>query len=248
MNKTLLFIMLLMVAMTAKADLVSVSGGVFSYKVDGSLRNDPSASNTIDLKNDLGMKDDKEFQGFLYIEHPIPILPNIRIGRTNLKLTGDGTTTKPFTFNGTNFPTSGLSIKSNADLSHTDLGVYWNLWDTGFKFDLGLNAKIFDSKVTLNANNGTYVATTTFSKTIPLLYTALAIPVPGTGFKFAGDLSTVSYNGDSFTDYLVRLRYDTDFALGIELGYRSISIKYENGNENYRLDAKGPYLNATLSF
>ncbi|MEJ2398416.1 MAG: hypothetical protein P8Z67_09225 [Gammaproteobacteria bacterium] len=85
---------------------------------------------------------------------------------------------------------------------------------------------------------------------MPMLYGAVTIPIPGTGFKLAGDLTTTSYQNDNITDYMVRVRYDTDFALGVELGYRSLHIKYEDtgANEYANLDMKGPYLMATLSF
>jgi hypothetical protein len=52
------------------------------------------------------------------------------------------------------------------------------------------------------------------------------------------------------TDFLVRLRYDTSFFLGAEVGYRSLHIDYQDtGSSEYAtLDFTGPYVMATLTF
>jgi len=250
MRKLVLLIGLVFVN-PAFADILGarLSGGVFNYSVSGTVRNDPSASNTFDVKNDLGWKDDHGVMGYLYIEHPIPIIPNIRLGTTSLKLGGTGTVTGTYVYNGQTF-TASDSVTSDLNLSHTELALYYEVIDTVIDLDVGLNFKFFDGNVTLVDNTNPATATSSFKETVPMLYGALTIPITGTGFKLAGDISTISYNNDTITDYLVRVRYETDFMLGIELGYRSLHIDYEDtgANKYAKLDMKGPYLMAHLSF
>lgn len=230
----------------AFADILGarLSGGVFNYSVSGTVRDSNVTADTVDVKNTLGWKDDHGVMGYLYIEHPIPIIPNIRLGTTSLKLGGTGTGT--FNYNGQSF---NNTITSNLDLSHTELGLYYEVIDTVIDLDLGLNFKFFNGSINISDSLGTNTSTK-FDHTVPMLYGALTIPITGTGFKLAGDISTISYNNDTFTDYLVRVRYETDFMLGVELGYRSIHIDYQDtgANEYAKLDMKGPYLMAHLSF
>lgn len=245
--KTLLLVLsLFLVANTALADAlgVRVSGGMWSYEPTGDIRNSASTSDNFSLKNDLGMQDDDVFQGFLYFEHPVPIIPNIRLGITDLKLTGNGTLSAGKTWDG--IPITSGAVNSNVDLSHTDIGLYYEIWDTGFDFDLGLNVKLFDGTVYI-ADDNSNSATTSFNETIPMLYGHVGIPLVA-GFSIAGDISYISYDGDKFSDTLLRVRWVSDFMLGVELGYRSLMIDYTDGNEFADVKVKGPYLQASLNF
>ena len=250
MRKLLLLIGIVLVN-PAFADILGarLSGGVFNYSVSGTVRDDPSVSNTFNVKSDLGWKDDHGVIGYLYIEHPIPIIPNFRLGTTSLKLGGTGTVTGTYIYNGTSFTTSD-SVTSTLDFSHTEIALYYEVIDTVIDLDVGLNFKFFDGKATLIDNTNPATTSTDFKQTVPMLYGALTIPITGTGFKLAGDISTISYKDSTFTDYLLRVRYDTSFMLGVELGYRSLHIDYQDtsANEYAKLDVKGPYLMAHLTF
>jgi outer membrane protein len=249
MRKFLFLLITMLFANPAFADTVGarLSGGIFKYSVSGTVRDSAVASYTFDVKNDLGWKDDQGFMGYLYIEHPIPLIPNFRLGTTSLKVSGTGTITKAVTYNGVPYSASD-TVTSSIDLSHTELALYYQIIDTGIDLDLGLNFKFIDGKVAISGTAGN--ASSTFKATVPMLYGALTIPIAGTGFKLAGDVSTISYQDDTITDYMVRLRYETDFALGVELGYRSIHIDYQDtsAHEYAKVDMKGPYLMAHLSF
>jgi len=242
---------MVVIAHPAYADFIGarISGGMFDYSVSGTVRDSVNPAHIFDVKNDLNWKDDKDFMGYLYIEHPIPIIPNIRLGTTSLKLGGTGQVTGNFIYDGGNFVAND-TVVSSADLSHTELALYYEVIDTGFDLDLGLNFKFFDAKVKMQDLTNPATATSTIKQTVPMLYAALSVPIPATGFKVMGDLSTSSYQDSTITDYLVRLHYDTSFMLGVELGYRSLHIDYQDtgANKYAKLDMKGPYLAATLSF
>ena len=244
--KKLIFLLTIFMANTATADIVGlrISGGVFDYSVSGTLRDGPD---DIDIKSTLGFNDDSDTHAYVYIEHPVPILPNFRLGTTSLKLAGTGNTGAGFTFNGTVFP-GATPITSSFDMSHTEIALYYEIIDTGFDLDLGLNFKIFDGEVSVAG--GGLTAGDKYDGTVPMLYAAINIPFPLTGLSLAGDISTLSSGDTDFTDYFVRLRYETNFALGVELGYRSISLDYEDtaASERAKVDVDGPYLNLQLAF
>jgi len=244
--KKLIFLFALFVANNVVADAIGMrlSGGMFDYKVSGTLRD---GTDTVDVKSVLGFQDETESQVYVYIEHPVPLLPNLRLGSTSLKLAGTGNTGAGFTYNGQPFPAS-TAITSSFDMSHTEIALYYEIIDTGIDLDLGLNFKLFDGNVNLAAGGAS--TTDKYDGVVPMVYAALNIPFPLTGLSLAGDISTISAGDASFTDYFVRLRYQTDFALGVELGYRSITLDYEDTavNELAKIDAKGPYLNLHLAF
>lgn len=242
MRKLLLLIGIIFVnPVFADAVGVRLSGGLFDYAVSGTIRD---GTDELDVKNTLGWTDEQEAMAYLYIEHPIPVLPNIRFGTTSLKFAGTGSGT--FTYNGQ--PFTG-TVTSNLDLSHTEIALYYEVIDVGFDLDLGLNFKFFDGNVNIRETSGLASTSDTFKETVPMLYGAVTIPLVG-GFKIAGDLSTISYDDKSMTDYFVRVRYETSFLLGVELGYRSLSIDYQDtgANEHAKIDAKGPYLALHLGF
>lgn len=250
--KNLLILLAFAIANLANADIVGVriSGGVFDYEVSGTIMDGDGtdvARDTINVKSELGLKDDSDSQVYIYIEHPVPILPNIRFGSTSLKLAGTGTSKSGgFTFNGTPFP-GDTEITSSFDMSHTEIALYYEIIDTGIDFDLGLNVKFFDGDVSIASSGAS--ATEKFDGTVPMLYAALTIPLPA-GFSIAGDISTISAGDAAFTDYLIRLRYETDFVLGLELGYRSITLDFEDtgANELVDIEVSGPYVSLHLAF
>jgi len=231
----------------ASADALGfrISGGLWSYEATGDIRDSANPTHTLNLKDDLGMKDAEEFQGFVYFEHPVPIIPNFRFGVTSLNLTGNGTVTGNKSWNGTPIP-DGTNIISDVDLSHTEIGLYYEVIDTGFDLDLGLNFKLFDGTILLS-DGATINATSDFKETIPMLYGSFGIPLPA-GFSIGGDLSFVNYDGDSFNDYFIGARWDSSFFLGVEVGYRSFAIDYSDGNEYADVEIKGPYANLRLVF
>lgn len=248
--KKLLILITFLLANTLHADVIGirVSGGAFDYKVSGTIRDDASAANTIDVKSVLGFQDDTDTHGYIYIEHPVPVLPNIRFGVTNLTLAGTGNTGSGFTYNGQAFP-GGQSITSSFDFSHQEVALYYEILDNVVSLDLGINAKIFDGEISLTASGG---ATTSdkYDGTIPMLYVGAAVSLPLTGLSLEGDLSTLSVGDFAFTDYLVRVKYTTDFVFGFEVGYRSITLDFEDttANEYVDLSVKGPYAALSLNF
>lgn len=246
-NLKTLLISLLFLPSIASADLVILNGNSWDYEVSGKIQDDGSVINEIDLDTDLFLQDDTESFFLAYIEHPIPVLPNIRLGSTSLNLKGSGTASKTFTFNGTSI-SGAVTSTTTLILDHTEIALYWNVLDNMVGFDIGINAKFFDGSVRIEATGGN-TANETFDETIPLLYAGLQFELSN-GFQLAGDISYISYDGSSITDTLVRLRWTSDFNLGAEIGYRSFVIDYEDttANEYVDIDISGPYAGLHLAF
>ncbi|MFP4131437.1 MAG: hypothetical protein ACOC3U_05230, partial [Thiohalospira sp.] len=73
----------------ASADLLGFGVGVgvdyWSAEPDGSTAYD---GGDVDMTDDLKLDDSDEFQGWVYAEHPLPLIPNARIERTSIASSG----------------------------------------------------------------------------------------------------------------------------------------------------------------
>ncbi|MFO7604619.1 MAG: TIGR04219 family outer membrane beta-barrel protein, partial [Gammaproteobacteria bacterium] len=238
---------------TAMADFVGfrVIGGSFDYEVEGTIRDGGGGSlgDEINLKNDLALQDKAESFFYAYIEHPIPVIPNIRVGSTSMTLAGSANKNTTLNFNGVDF-NFNTTVTSSIGLDHSEIALYYEIIDTVVDFDLGLNFKIFDGEATLTESAGANTTSEKLDFTIPMLYASLNIPLPLTGLSIGIEGSTVSYDGNTLTDYLARIRYTSDFNLGIEAGVRNFNLKIEDTTDQTYGDIKvsGPYVSLFLYF
>ena len=242
---------LLLTPITAMADFAGfrVIGGSFDYEVEGTIRDSNSLVNEVNLKTDLHLGDQSESFFYAYIEHPIPVIPNIRVGSTGMNLNGSGLATKSFTFNGVTF-NQAFNTTTTINLDHSEIALYYEIIDVGVDFDLGLNVKIFDGEATLTENTTPSTTTEKLDFTIPMLYASLNVPLPLTGLSIGVEGSMISYDGNSLTDYLARIRYTTDFNLGIEAGLRTFDLTIEDTTDQTygNIEVSGPYVSLFLYF
>lgn len=230
-----LFMFTLIYGTPAMADTIGVwaGGGIWNWDISGSVRyqsTDPT--NDIDLKNELGLQDDDSTTAFAIIEHPVPVIPNIKVFTTSLESTGTGTVSGTKIF-GSGVNISG-TVNSSIKLDETDLTLYWQLWDTVVGVDLGLNFKVIDGQVTVTETSGALdTSTANFSATIPMLYAGLELKLPLTGLTVAANGSYIGFDGSSITDFQAYVRYDTPFVVGVEAGVRSFNIELDDIDSSY---------------
>lgn len=224
------------------ADVLSVSigGGMWQADPSGYLRNAIDPTN-VDVNDDLFWK--KEDQGYLFVtlEHPVPIIPNVRIMATNLDYSGSGTAS--FTLNGETF--SG-TVSSEGSFDQTDITAYWEVLDNVVSLDLGLTAKLLDFSYSV-ASTGVSTSDS-LSATFPMVYGLVgASPIPGLFLGVEGNW--IGYDGNNLTDFTAKVSYTTDFFLGIEGGYRSQTYELDDVDGYFgKLEFKGPFIGAYLKF
>ena len=238
---------LLLGAAIALLPLTAFSATILGFQAGaGSWKHDPSGSVSTtsdgagvsaDLKNDLKLSEEGEGYSYFIVEHPVPLIPNVKLLNTKLTTTGASGSAN-FTYNSVNYTTS---VNSNIELDQTDFILYYEVLDNVVSLDVGLTAKKIDGKVTVDTD------TKTFSGTIPMLYLAAEIVLPA-GFSLAADVSTISVDDDSVTDTTVKLMYTTDFNLGIEAGVRTQSIKYDDNSVKVDIEFDGIFVGAFFKF
>lgn len=224
-------------ALSASADTVGFevgaaywgakTSGDFSYKGD-----------TIDLEKDLGYGDKNTNFIWASFEHPVPIIPNLKIQHTSFDESQSTNTNK--VFDGKTY--SGV-VNSNLKLNQTDFILYYELLDNWVNLDFGINGKYIDGSVSASDNSGTTSASTKdLSYVIPIVYAKAKFDLPLSGLSVETDVSYITYADSDFYDVKGGILYETSFGLGGTVGYRAEKIKLDDVSDAYSdIEIKGAY-------
>lgn len=193
--------------------------------------------------DDLGVKDHKNKFFYIALEHPVPIIPNIRLAHTEISSRQTSAISKSFTFDGTTY-LANETVNSEFDLTHTDATLYYEILDNWVNLDLGLTARQFDGFVYAQS-----VSTPSRNKkedidqVLPMLYGKVQFDLPFTGLSAGFEGNYVSYSGDKATDYSAKISYlfDSVLDIGLEAGYRKLSVTVDEDELQANVDLKGPY-------
>ena len=232
----------------ATADVLSIAvgGGVWNETPEGNIIKPSNATTpTVDAKNDLFWTE--ESQGYLFatLEHPVPILPNVRLMYTSLDHSGNGDTS--FTYEGIDFGGTDINVANEFSIKQTDLLLYYEVLDNVVSLDLGLNVRVLDITYKINDDNGENT-NGTVSGTVPMIY-GLVGGSPWPGVLLSAEANYMSYSGSTVSDFNAKISYTTDFFVGVEAGYRTQTIELDDVDDtNANLDFKGPFIGAYVKF
>lgn len=224
-----------------------VGAGVWQSDFSGDVGSIP-----IDL-NDLGVQEQDGNVLFVALEHPIPIIPNIRLQTLDLNYEQTAVVSQSFEFDDQIF-TANDTIHSDFDLSHTDFTLYYEVLDNWVSLDLGLTGRVFDGYVFAESlTTPSDSERIELDETIPLLYLNAQFELPLTGLYIAAGGNFVSYDGHSLRDYSLGLGYQTDglvLDFGIEAGIRKFTVELDNLDDelNANIELDGMYFTAFLHF
>ena len=246
--KQLFCLAALSIPFTAHADTLSISAGagIWNTSPTGSFqkKGDPTAVN---IKDDLFWSD--ETQGYFYatLEHPVPIIPNVRIMATNIEQSGSGNTA--FVFDGTTYTGN---VTNDFSIETVDLIAYYEILDNVVSLDIGLNVRSLKVDYTITGTEpitSTSVTTSdSISETIPMLYALVgASPIPD--LIISGELSYVAYDGSTISDFTAKVAYTTSFFVGLEAGYRKQQYTFSDvSSTDADLSFDGVFAGAYLKF
>jgi outer membrane protein len=232
----------------AHADTVfGIYAGAYNWKADysGDI-NDTDADQNIDLEDDLGFSDESNTVFYIAVEHPVPILPNVRIQHTALDSSADGRLTRDFTFDDVDFSV-GQDVATKIDFTHTDLTLYYEVLDNWVNLDLGLTVRKFDGEIEIVGAGET--AQVDIDATLPMLYVAAQFDLPLTGLSAGLSGNAIGYSGNTLLDLNGYLQYEFAFGLGLRGGYRTFSLKLDDVNDiDSDLTLDGYYAALTFHF
>jgi len=243
MLRSILAITLLVAAVCAKADVVGIYGGVGYWRANFS----GDVISNVDVEDELGISGDNSLDLWVGIEHPIPLLPNIRLERTPLKDSGSGTVKRDFDYQGQTF-TVNEQVTTDVDLTHTDATFYYEILDTGMDLDVGLTGRWFGGEVQVND------AREDLNILLPMLYVRGKFYLPFSGLYIGAKANGISYKSSRATDFALKLGWETDSFIfpefGVEGGYRRFNIRADEDDADIDVDVDmdGVFVNLTAHF
>lgn len=214
---------------------------------DGGFSDDGSNIN-------FNFEDKTQANIYVALEHPIPLVPNIKLQRTNMDTNGDVLLDASFTFGDEIFSAS-TSLITDVKLTTTDAILYYELFDNDLiSFDVGLNAKYLDGELfVIDKEDPSNTGREEFSGVVPMLYSRIAVGLPMTGFGAYVEGSYLSFDDQTLTDYQAALTYSLMENLAIDLtfqlGYRSVELDLDDLDGIYsNLQFKGVFAGLEVHF
>lgn len=204
---------------------------ILGFGVEADYYN-PTVSGDFKYKTtDTHFSDDTQnsYQLGVYLEHPIPIIPNIRIDYT-----------PETTFSGAD---STIGTTNKVSFKQLDGTLYYELLDNIVDVDLGVTFKALDGNIEGLATKQE------FNVVIPMLYLGTGVSIPGLPIRVMGDVKYVAYDGDTVIDARMKAIWDIVAGLQAQAGLRYESMKIDNQNDIHAdMTFKGPFVGIGYSF
>lgn len=213
----------------AQADFIGLKGDISYWNIDG--------KSNIDRKNLADQDLDRKgtVQASVAFEHPIPIIPNVKLKYTNLDTETE----------------SDNAIqelaKTEINLDHTDLILYYEILDNIVKADIGVGATRLNGTVKQFSNS---IDVDEYS---PIIYATAGAKLPFTGLSVNAEATYTNVNDVKITDAQAELQYDfvksIALDLGAKVGYRMLNIELTDlDKRDMKFDFKGPYIGLNAHF
>lgn len=230
----------LLSAPVVQADVLGL-GAQVGYWDSGLSGNVATNRGSVDLKDELNLDGDSSNQLSLYLEHPIPLLPNVRLAYVNIDQTANGRLKGSF-----DGVVAGSAVRSDLELKQLDLTLYYEVLDNWVNLDLGLTIRDFSGEL-LVQNNLNQSSRTKADAVVPMGYLSARFDLPFTGVSVGVDGNVISYSGDSLHDFNVYGQYQLS-VLQLRAGYRQMAVDYEDGDDRFDVKIDGPFVSAGVVF
>ncbi|PCM45612.1 TIGR04219 family outer membrane beta-barrel protein [Marinobacter sp. ANT_B65] len=229
---------LILAAPLVQADVIGLGASVNYW--DSDLSGDvTSGSSSVDVNDELRLEDDGNANASIYIEHPVPLLPNVRLAYTQVQQSGSGT------LSGSYDGVSSGNVRSDLDLEQLDLTLYYEVLDNWVNLDLGLTVRDFSGE--LRVHNAVQSSLTEADAVIPMGYVEARFDLPLTGAAIGAQGNFISFDGDSMRDFNVYGQYSISL-LQLRAGYRQIAVDYKDGSDVFDVEIDGPFISAGVTF
>lgn len=229
----------------AVADVIGIGANV-SYWHSELSGTAAKGSDQVDVEDDLDLSSDDNVNLTAMFEHPIPLIPNVRLNYTSIAQSGNGN----IGTDGFDDIPAGVPVDSDLDIDQIDLTLYYEVLDNWVNLDGGLTIRRLDGELKIQDRGN--LSPQPLSKTevdafIPMVYVSARFDLPFTGVSVGVEGNGISYSGDSVFDATAYAQYDMSL-LRLQAGYRQMNIDYEDGNDTLDVELGGPFISAGVDF
>ncbi len=171
------------------------------------------------------------------LEHPVPLIPNIKVINTTMDTSGNTVLTASFTFEGELF-TADTDVFTDVQLTTTDFILYYELFDNDLvSVDVGINGKYVDGSLLVSDAASSLTAEADFSGVVPMGYSRVAFGLPFTGLGVYAEGSYLSFDDNTVSDFQVAVTYSFIESLALDMtlqvGYRDTQVELEDLDDIY---------------
>lgn len=167
--------------------------------------------------------DDSGFQLGAFFEHPVPLIPNVRLDYT-----------PSTTFSGSN----GHEVS----FKQLDITPYYEILDNFVDLDVGVTFRQFSGTVTAGSNQD-------FNAYIPMGYLGAGVIIPGLPVRFLGQYKYIGYHGHYLQDARVKAIFDLAAGFEAEVGYRHEVLNVDDFlSTTANVTMKGPFFGLAYTF
>lgn len=197
--------------------------------------------------------EDKSNVGFYAaLEHPVPLVPNLKVARTTMDTEGSTTIDAEFTFGDEVF-IANSDLDTQIEMTATDFILYYEILDNNLvTIDVGVSGKQIEGDFVVTESGGD-TSSESFSGIIPMAYGKVQFGIPTTDLGIHAEGTFLSIDDNSLIDYQVALYYDFVESLAIDMrlqaGYRSTTLEIEDLDDIYAdLEFDGVFIGLELDF
>ena len=217
--------------------------GFYHHSLEGS--SSYNSRHVVDLSNTLNLESSQDIFLNLYIEHPLPLFPNVKIGYNTLS-DDSSARVKDVSWGDLNNYTG--NVQSSVSLSYTDVTLYYELLDNWTEIDAGFTFRSLEGDMSLTTPSTSDAIS--YSQLIPMLYGKARFNIPASDISFQVEANVVSFSGLTSYDYALSARYSFLMGVGLEAGYKTFYLESDDLADNFKtdMDFSGPYLLAIWDF
>ena len=251
MKKSLLGCALLAAAVVAPVQADTLLGAyvgaqAWNMGVDGGFSNNENVTN-------FSFDDQTNGSFYVALEHPVPLIPNIKINRTMLDTNGVTTLTSTFEFNDEVY-SANTDLTTDIEMTGTDFILYYEILDNDLvSIDVGINGKYIDGTIMVSETSGNRMVSEDFSGVIPMGYAKAEVGLPFTGWGLYAEGSFLAIGDSTVSDFQAAITYSFVETLALDMtlqaGYRSMKVELDDLDDLYtNLDFKGVYVGLEFDF
>lgn len=252
MKKSLLACALLAATVVAPVQADTLLGAyvgaqAWNMGVEGGFSNEGSSL------TDFTFDDKTNGSFYVALEHPVPIIPNIKISRTMLDTTGVTTLATPFVFANELYD-ANTNLNTEFEMTATDFILYYEILDNDLvSIDVGINGKYVDGTILVSEATGNRMTSEDFSGVIPMGYAKIELGLPFTGLGLYAEGSFLAIDDNTASDFQAAVTYSFVETLALDMtlqaGYRAMTIELEDVDNLYsNLEFSGVFVGLEFDF
>lgn len=225
---TLLLAGALALPATVAADVLRLGAGIGGWEksVRGELAHEDNRE--VSLDDELGIDDERDGVYYLVFEHPVPVLPNLRLESSPIEASGQGRLERSFTFEDVTFAANS-EVDTLIELDQYAAVLYYELLDGPLVgVDLGVDIRYLDGFARIRDRTTGETDRVDVSAPLPLAHAALRVELPAAPVWLEARASGLAYDGNRLLDARASAGLDLFGPVGVELGYRRQSLELDD--------------------